>query len=137
SPVQTNWRIHVRDPRAGHAGIYFMTNAITRVVPALAARLLTEGMPMHVLRGGEVARGEDGTIRVRLDPGVGSAPDAEMDLRIAAAPPAMSGAWAECWPDFRAFLAYCVPQDRAMSTQPLRGRVSRQEIDLVIPLDAC
>src|SRR5206468_8939733 len=53
------------------------------------------------------------------------------------AEPAWTGAWAECWPSFRDFLAYCVPQDRAMSSQPLRGRISRQEIDLGIPLDAC
>jgi hypothetical protein len=34
-------------------------------------------------------------------------------------------------------LAYCVPQDRAFSSQPWYGRVTRQEIQLDIPLDAC
>jgi hypothetical protein len=34
-------------------------------------------------------------------------------------------------------LAYCVPQDRAMSSQPWYGRTTRQEIDLGIPLSAC
>jgi hypothetical protein len=52
-------------------------------------------------------------------------------------PPRLSGAWAECFSDYRSFLAYCVPQDRAMSSQPWRQRISRQEIDLGIPLDAC
>jgi hypothetical protein len=137
SPVQTNWRVHVKDPVAGHVGITFVTNAISHTVPALAARLMTEGMPMHVLRDADVTRAEDGALRVRLDPGDGSAPDAELELRPSARPPELRGAWAECWPDFRSFLAYCVPQDRAMSSQPLRGRVSRQEIDLGIPLDAC
>lgn len=137
SPVQTNWRIHVRDPRTKHEGIYFVTNAMTSTVPALAARLTTEGMPMHVLARGAVRRDDDGGVSVTLDPGQGSAPDAEIVLKRAASPPTFTGAWAECWPDFRAFLAYCVPQDRAMSSQPLRGRVSRQEIDLGIPLDIC
>jgi len=137
SPVQTNWRIHVIDPRTGHAGIYFLTNAITLLGPALGARMLSEGMPMHVLRRGEVTRTADGALRVTLDPGDGSAPDAEITLRPRATPPVLAGAWAECWPDFRAFLAYCVPQDRALSSQPLRRRTSRQEIDLGIPLEAC
>ena len=140
SPVQTNWRIHVRDPRTKHEGIYFLTNAITSTLPALAARMTTEGMPMHVLARGEVRRDEAGALTIALEPGRGTAPDAEIALRPAAAPPALTGSWAECWPDWRAFLAYCVPQDRAMSSQPLRGahgRVSRQEIDLGIPLDAC
>ncbi|MBX3228637.1 MAG: DUF2071 domain-containing protein [Labilithrix sp.] len=137
SPVQTNWRIHVFDPNTGHRGIYFLTNAITASLPALAARLTTEGMPMHVLKEGSVTRDADGTLTVHLDPGAGSAPDADLVLRPTAEPPALTGAWAECWTDYRDFLAYCVPQDRAMSSQPLRGRVSRQEIDLGIPLDAC
>jgi hypothetical protein len=34
-------------------------------------------------------------------------------------------------------LAYVVPQDRAFSTQPWRKRVTRQEIELGIPLEAC
>jgi hypothetical protein len=136
SPVQTNWRIHVRDPRTGHAGITFLTNAVSHVVPALAARLTTEGMPMHVLADGRVERDEGGGLRVRLDPGGGSAPDAELEL-VPCAAPVLEGAWAECWPDFEKFLEYCVPQDRAMSSQPLRRRISRQEIDLGIPIAAC
>ena len=93
--------------------------------------MTTEGMPMHVFAHAALGR-ENGKVRVTLDPGTGSAPDASLTLEEAAAP-ALTGAWAECWPDFRSFLAYCVPQDRAMSSQPLRGRVSRQEIDLGDP----
>jgi hypothetical protein len=136
SPMQTNWRIHVRDPNRGTLGIYFVTNAVTATAPALGARLFSEGMPMHVLHDASVQRADDGTVRVRLDPGAGSAPDAEATFRPCAEP-RLDGAWRECWPDFRAFLAYCVPQDRAMSSQPLRERISRQEIHLGIPLDAC
>lgn len=136
SPVQTNWRIHVVDPRTQRRGIYFVTNAVTSTPIALGARMTTEAMPMHVLAHADVARDPDGTMRVSLVPGKGSGPDCELTLRPSEAP-AMEGAWRECWDDYRAFLAYCVPQDRAMSSQPLRRRVSRQEIDLGIPLDAC
>ncbi|HEX4419906.1 MAG TPA: DUF2071 domain-containing protein [Kofleriaceae bacterium] len=127
SPVQTNWRIHVTDPVTDRRGIYFVTNAITNTPLALIARLVTEGMPMHVLRRGAIVRDGD-ALRVTLVPGAGSAPDAE--LRLQPAPvPAVSGAWAECFADYRSFLAYCVPQDRSMSSQPLRHRISRHEID--------
>jgi len=90
---------------------------------------------MHVLREGRVERTGD-ELRVSLDPGAGSAPDAALALRFAPVP-AMTGAWAACFPTWRDFLAYCVPQDRAMSSQPLQRRISRQEIDLGIRLDAC
>jgi hypothetical protein len=136
SPLQTNWRIHVVNPETGHRGIYFLTNAITHAPQALAARMLTEGMPMHVLRDARVERSDDGRMTVTLDPGEGSAPDARIELRPAEAPE-LEGAWKECWPTYRDFLAYCVPQDRAMSSQPLRHRVSRQEIDLGIAIDRC
>ncbi|MCX5748400.1 MAG: DUF2071 domain-containing protein [Proteobacteria bacterium] len=137
SPVQTNWRLHVVDPHTGHRGIYFVTNAITSTPLALAARMLSEGMPMHVLHRGELAPDADGTLRGALEPGTGSAPDAALALRPAPTAPVLAGAWAACFDDYRAFLAYCVPQDRAMSSQPLHARISRQEIELGIPLDAC
>jgi hypothetical protein len=137
SPTQSNWRIHVLNPRTGHRGIYFVTNAITSTALALAARLMTEGMPMHVLGRATTMTHTDGVLRLTLAAGAGSAPDAELALRPLDAPPRLEGAWAECFTDYRDFLAYCVPQDRALSSQPLRGRISRQEIDLGIPLDAC
>jgi len=130
SPVQTNWRIHVRDPRTGSEGIYFITNAITSTVHALAARILSEGMPMHVLRNAEVTAN-----RVSLDAGNGSAPDCEASLHPATVP--QDGPWRSCFENWRDFLAYAVPQDRAMSTQPWRSRVTRQEIHLGIPFDDC
>ena len=136
SPVQTNWRIHVRDPVTGHEGITFVTNAITNLVQAMGARLMSEGMPMHLLRRGEISEPEAGRVVVTLDPGEGSGPDARLELAPSDTPE-LRGAWAACWPDFKSFVAYCVPQDRAMASQPLRRRVSRQEIDLGIPLEAC
>lgn len=136
SPVQSNWRIHVRDPRSGTTGIYFVTNAIDSTVHALSARMLSEGMPMHVLSRGEVGVVGDGRYRLRLEPGAGSAPDAEADLRLAGALPD-AGPWSICFASYAAMLAYCVPQDRAMSSQPWYGCITRQEIDLGIPLNAC
>lgn len=136
SPLQTNWRVHVVDPRTGARGIFFVTNAITSTLMAVGARLLTEGMPMHVLRAGEMRRGADGAIHLELDPGQGSAPDAAGTFSPSD-PPDLTGPWRECFASFRDFLAYCVPQDRALSTQPAAGTVTRQEIDLGIPLDAC
>jgi hypothetical protein len=136
SPVQSNWRIHVRDPRTGVAGIHFVTNAIDRTLHALAARLLSEGMPMHVLERAGVHLLADGSFRVFLEPGKGSGPDAEAVLRPALKPQ-LPAPWNACFDNYRAMLAYCVPQDRAFSTQPWYDRVTRQEIQLGIPLEAC
>lgn len=136
SPIQTNWRIHVRDPRTRHEGITFLTNAITSAPLALGARLISEGMPMHVLSSARLARESDGTIQMALVPGRGSAPDAEATLRPTAKP-RTSEAFDDCWPSFDAFLAYCVPQNRAMSSQPHKHRVARQEIEIPIRLETC
>lgn len=136
SPVQSNWRIHVVDPQTKRRGIYFVTNAVSSLFHAFGARLLTEGMPMHVFERAVVSR-SGGKLEVVLEPGSGSAPDAHLELQSCVGAPPLEGAWAECWPSFREFVAYCVPQDRAFSSQPLRRRVSRQEIDLGIPPDAC
>jgi hypothetical protein len=135
SPVQTNWRIHVTDPRTGCRGIFFLTTAVTTRLHALGGRLMSEA-PMHLLARGEVTRDEDGRMRVQLDPGGGSGPDAELDLRPARAL-ALPPPWDACFADARAMLAYVVPQDRAMSTEPWRRCTTRAEIDLGIPLDAC
>ena len=135
SPVQSNWRIYVRDPQTTLDGIYFVTNAIASTPHALAARMLSEGMPMHVPRRGAVVAEKDGSFTVALDPGNGTAPDLEGRLRPGAAE--LAAAWAECFASYRDFLAYCVPQDRALSAQPWYGRITRQEIRLGIPLGEC
>jgi hypothetical protein len=136
SSTQSNWRIHVRDPRTGISGIYFVSNATTSTLHAMAARLLTQGMPMHVLHRGEVRRAPGGEVQLNLDPGSGSASDAVATLRPCP-PPELPAPFGACFASFRDFLAYCVPQDRAMSTQPELRRVTRHEIDLGIPLSAC
>jgi hypothetical protein len=138
SPIQTNWRVYVRDPESGRQGIHFVTNAIGSTLLALGARLLSEGMPMHVLaRRSDIERAPDGSLRVTLDPGGGSAPDARLALRARAGLPELTAPWSTCFADWRGFLAYTVPQDRAMASQPWQRTISRQEIDLGIPLDSC
>jgi hypothetical protein len=136
SPVHSNWRIYVHDPHTGLRGVYFVTNAIASTAHALAARLLSEGMPMHALRRAVVEVGDERTCRVLLDPGAGSAPDLEAELRpgdaVLPGPP-----WSECFDSYHTLLAYCVPQDRAFSSQPWYGRITRQEIALAIPLETC
>jgi hypothetical protein len=136
SPIQSNWRIHVRDPRTARQGIYFVTNALSATVPALCARLVSEGMPMHVFWRAALGRDETGRVTLELDPGAGSAPDAQASLAPCDVAP-LEGPWRECFGGFRGFLEYCVPQDRAMSTQPWVPRVTRQEIHLGIPLEQC
>jgi hypothetical protein len=136
SPIQTNWRIHVYDPQTTQQGIYFVTNAIDSTFHAIPARLMAEGMPMHALRKGDLFASNDGTYELLLDPGDGSAPDAMAKLRTAATQ-SLHDPWDKCFKSYRDFLAYCVPQDRAMSSQPWHQWVTRQEIDLGIPLEIC
>jgi hypothetical protein len=135
SPVHSNWRTYVRDPRSGKEGIYFVTNAIASTVHALGARLFSEGMPMHTLARGEVKANPDGTFQVALDPGAGSGVYVEGTFRPGK--PVLPAPFAECWSSYRDFLAYAVPQDRAFSSQPWYGQVTRQEIALGIPLERC
>jgi hypothetical protein len=134
SPLQTNWRIHVVDPRTKHRGVTFITNAVDDVRYALLARLTTWGMPMHRLAHASLTKIDH--IRIDLDPGSGSAPDANVDV-TACETPKLDGAWRECFGDWRGFLEYCVPQDRALATDVARGFVARHEINLGIPLAAC
>ncbi len=133
--VQSNWRIHVVDPRTGQRGIHFVTNAIDRLVFSLGARMFAEAMPMHWLAHASITR-EGDALRMVLDPGEGSGPDVLAEL-TPIEPGAWTGDWAEAWPSRRAFLEYCVPQHRALSSQPWRGRVTRQEIQLGVRCEDC
>jgi hypothetical protein len=139
SPVQTNWRVYVRDLRTGRTGIYFVTNAVTTRLHALGGRLMSQA-PMHLLAPAstrvEVTRDAGGAVHVVVDPGDGSGPDATLELTPARAL-RLDAPWDACFPDARAMLAYCVPQDRAMTTEPWRRCTTRSEIVLSIALDAC
>jgi len=134
SPVQSNWRTYVRDPRTGQEGIYFVHNAVTTAVHALGGRLLAEGVSMHLLGKGEVTRTADGSVSLTLDPAGGTAPDARAVLRPTT-DRTLASPWSECFASYDELLLYDVPQDRAMATLPWRRCTSRQEIHLGIPLD--
>lgn len=136
SPIQTNWRIYVRDPATGVEGVYFLTTATDSALVALGGRMLAEAMPMHLLRRADVHSGPHETYHLRLDAGGGTAPSAEALLQRDQDAPG-AGPWSVCFGAYRDLLAYCVPQDRALSIQPWYQRLTRQEIELGIPLDAC
>jgi hypothetical protein len=136
SPIQSNWRIYVTHPQSQSAGVYFVENAISSTPYALTARLISEGMPMHVLHQADINRAADCHLAVTLEPGSGSAPDLRADLTPTHRA-SLSGAWLDCFESFQAFLAYCVPQDRALAPQPWYGRVISHEIQLGIPLESC
>jgi hypothetical protein len=136
SPIQTNWRTYVRDPRTGKDGIYFVTTAVTTSLHALGARLMTEGVSMHMPARASLSRAADGAVALALDPGQGSAPDLDLALRPApdrSLPPS----WSACFADYDAMLLHALPQDRALSTQPWRETTTRQEISLGIQPKVC
>jgi hypothetical protein len=136
SPIQSNWRIYVTDPQTGKGGVYFVCTAIDSTPHALAGRLLAEAVPMHVPHRATLSRDADGVVHLSLDPGRGTAPDVRATLRPSD-DRSVPDDWRDCFGDWVGFLAYCVPQDRAMSLQPWYDRVTRQEIELGIPLDSC
>jgi hypothetical protein len=135
SPLQTNWRIYVRDSHSGAEGVYFVTMASDNTWYALAARLCTSGVPIHVLRSAEMEQRHK-TWRIRLDPGGGTAPDLLAELEPAG-DVLPTAAWRECFESYHAMLAWCVPQQRALSSQPWYSRIVRQEVRLDIPLADC
>jgi Uncharacterized conserved protein (COG2071) len=142
SPIQSNWRIYVVDPQTGQRGIYFLTNAVTGLPQSLGARFFSEGMSMHVPRSADLrlisdnSVDPDGVWLVALDPGSGSAPDLAALLHPQESRPA-TGPWDAAFASYEEMLAYCVPQDRALTVQPWHAWVTRQEIRLDIPLADC
>lgn len=139
SPVQSNWRLYVADPQTGRRGVYFLTTAITGLPQALGARFLAEGMPMHVPARGDLRQMPDGVWLLLLDPGSGTSPD--LAALLHASEPGEGrpedGPWAAAFASYAEMLAYAVPQDRALTVQPWHAWVTRQEIQLDIPLSMC
>lgn len=135
SPIQTNWRLYVRDTHSGAEGVYFVTMAANNTAYALGARICTSAVPMHVLRAAELVQ-RSKTWRIRLDPGAGTAPDLLADLEPAG-DVLPTAAWRECFESYHAMLGWCVPQQRALASQPWYRRIVRQELRLDIPLSDC
>jgi hypothetical protein len=90
---------------------------------------------MHVPSSAHFSRDDD-MFALQIDPGKGTAPDVKATFQLSSEP-ALTGPWGECFENWGAMLAYCVPQDRAMRVQPWRDVVTRQEINLNIPLESC
>jgi hypothetical protein len=135
SPIQSNWRIYVNLPNRCD-GIYFVSTCINSTPHALTARLLAEGLPMHVSQVAKLGRAADDSISINLDPGAGTGPDLRATLKPSA-DKTLPTQWQACFTDYANFLSYCVPQDRALSCQLFYNRLTRQEISLGIPLESC
>jgi hypothetical protein len=137
SPVQSNWRIHVRDPKTGILGVTFVTTTISNPIPALIARFATEGLPMHIpAKSGVVAQSEN-TFQAWLETGRSSAPDLSLFLERNEEGRNLDQNWSQCFDDYRSAIEYLVPQDRAFSSQPWYEQVTRQEISLGIQYEHC
>lgn len=136
SPIQSNWRLYVVDPQTGRRGVYFLTTAVAGLPQALGARFFSEGLPMHVPKSALLDKTPAGGWLLSLDPGSGSAPDLAALLQPREQWPT-TGPWASAFASYEEMLAYCVPQDRAMTVQPWHAWVTRQEIELDIPLSTC
>ncbi len=141
SAIVSNWRIHVTDPLSGLQGIYFISNTCDNLLVSLGARLFSEGMPMHFLNRASLNYSKDGSYACTLVPGKGSsAPDLEFELAIDRSLEESSfknGPWGSCFGSFENFLAYCVPQERSISSQDYLNRISFQEIRLEINTAEC
>lgn len=145
SPLQSNWRLYVQDRETGEPGVFFVSTTLSKLLPAMLARMLSRGVPMHVPARSsltvvsspeQAAGGED--VQLELAPGQGSAPDLKGRLRSAGATMLLpKGKWSTCFGSYDALLRYAVPQGRALSVQSWDGRVTAQEIDLPAPPDSC
>lgn len=136
SPLQSNWRVCVRHARTGVDGAYFLSTAIGRTPHALGARILAEGLPMHVLGRDSRLVVEGGRIDLLPDPGRGSAPAAEASLVPLPERPA-DGPWRPAVASYEEMPAHCVPQDRALSSSHgVVVRYGRRSPSASLPRDA-
>lgn len=140
--IVSNWRIHVRDPKSGLTGIYFLSNTTNKLAISLGARLLSEAMPMHLAESANLHIGAQ-EVLANLNPGSGSAADLDAKLQPTAPSakisesPSLPAAWIDCFGSFEGFLNYCVPQERAISSQEFLNRICFQEIRLNIDIHSC
>ena len=135
SPLQSNWRLYVTDTTTGTTGVYFVSTCLSNTPIALLARVASEGVPMHVPQEMRLDNEANGSYRIVIDPGTGSAPDLQADL-VHTSDPDLSGVWERCFGGFDGLLKYCVPQEQALSVPPGYGRTVMQKIRLVAPLSS-
>ena len=91
---------------------------------------------MHLPQSADLRLTPAGAWLVALDPGKGTAPDLRAVLRPQGERPA-AGPWMSAFASYEEMLAYCVPQDRALTVQPWHAWATYQEIRLEIPLADC
>ncbi len=144
SPVQSNWRLYVRHTVTGEPGIFFVSTTFSKLFPAILARILSRGVPMHVPAKSRVeatygnSAPDTASVQVEVLPGIGSAPDLQASLHSTASPPILpQGDWSACFASYDELLRYSVPQGRALSVQSWDKRVTAQEIDLPAPPSIC
>lgn len=130
SPMQSNWRIYVSESTTGAEGVSFVTTTISNPFSALIGRIFAENLPMQVPLRSQF----DGNIELR--PGNGSSPDLKID-EIRDAERQLPQDWQGVFGDYESALEYLVPQDRALSSQPWYGQITRQEIHLGITPEDC
>lgn len=138
SPVQSNWRLYLQPPSGEQSseGIAFFANAIDNPLYCLGARLMADGLPVHLLSSARHERDGD-TVRTELAPGDGSAPDLHTVVREVEAgetdayglPPA----FAERFADWHAAVDYLVRQERGERIHEAVGLRSVSAIS--IPID--
>ena len=136
SPVQSDWRIYVADPKGGNRGVCVVTSTISSTPYALGGRMLSDVAAMHVPQHTNLVRDASGTIHLSLYPGGGSAPDVLATLRPSLEH-SLPADWLACFGDWREFLGYCLPQDSAMSFQPWYDRVTRRTFELSVSPNDC
>ena len=90
---------------------------------------------MHVPQEMRLDNEADGSYRIVIDPGAGSAPDLQADF-VHTGDPVLSGGWERCFGSFDSLLEYCVPQDKALSVSLGYGCTVMQKIRLVAPLSS-
>lgn len=115
SPVQSNWRLYLQAP-AGESsgeGIAFFTNGIDNALYCLGARLMADGLPVHLFARARHER-VGGAIHTELVPCDGSAPALRSLVRELepGAAPTLPPAFAERFADWPAAVDYLVRQDR-------------------------
>lgn len=125
-PIQSNWRIHVRDAASGRPGVYFPTSGVTSTLHALPARWCSSWMPLHVLAGARLEV-KDARVEITLDPGAGSGPKLDAALRPLDGA-ALREPWAATFTSLDEVLATVLRQERALFTS--EGGMRCQEVRL-------
>ncbi|MCA6215890.1 DUF2071 domain-containing protein [Ideonella sp. B7] len=137
SPLQSNWRLYLREAPAGAPGgrtVLFTHNALSNLLYVLGARSMSDALPADLPARFVHQKTDDGTYTTDIAPGVGSAPALSACVRRSRStdlPPAFARLFAG-WREAVAFLAL---QDAAVVSVPGTPRLAHAEIDLPIPMD--